>query len=341
MKNLYILLLFLCPFAASAQLSFGLVANWPFNGSMADASGNGHTGIPTNITYTIGKKGAINTAAYFDGTSSFVQVQSKSDLNLSQYSFCVVLKPDSFYTGNCQSSRIITRGPDSGPGSYSLELFDNAFDSSCVVTNDTTHFTYNHFIGNNPCYFKNVQYSPLTRTKQWLCVIATWDGTTYKTYVDGVLKVTTTPYTTTPTTTSSDSLYMGAYRHNISNPWWFKGAMDEVRIYNRTLSTLEIDSFCNMFKAGESVSETQLKNDVKLFPNPNKGVFILEGKIESDKTVDIEVVNSLGQVIYTSQITPVNQFLNKEIALQNTSVGMYYVRLRTNEGIQTLKLIVE
>jgi hypothetical protein len=327
--------------ASNAQLSSGLVANWPFNGSVLDASGNGHTGIPINIVYTKGKKGVLNTAAYFNGTSSFVQVESKSDLNLSQYSFCVVLKPDSFYTGNCQSSRIITRGADSNPGSYNLELFDNAFDSSCVITNDTTHFTYNHFIGNNPCYFKNVQYSPLTRTKQWLCVICTWDGTTYKTYVDGVLKVTTTPYITTPTSTSADSLYMGAYRHNVSNPWWFKGAMDEVRIYNRPLSSMEIDSFCNLFKGGgESVETASAAYDVKLFPNPNKGSFNLLGNTHA-RTVKIDVINVLGQVVYSENAPVVNEELDKAINLNHVSNGMYYLILKTDTGNQSFKLIIE
>lgn len=527
MRYLYILLFALCPFVSVAQLSSGLVLWMPFTGNANDVSTSAHVTNPSNITYAAGKSGISNTAAVFNGTTSRISIAPKADLNIGKHSFCAIIKPTAFNTASCQSSRIITRGADFATSAYSLELFDNAFDSTCTITGDTTHFTFNSFLASKPCHHKHVQYSPLTVTNQWYCVVATWDDTVYRMYVNGILKYSAYPKTNTAITTSTDSIMIGySIGNGGSYPYQFTGLMDEIRIYNRALTASEIDSLCgilyinsnnpttfcpdqnfnlnytttmshsagNVFyaelsdaagsfssptiigsvtsvtsgsipcsmtaapgtgykirvrstnlafvsdpvsitvnnttppsvsisvspsasvskgtmvtytatalNAGSSPAYQWLKNKVTIpgatsatyaaiagidftssdsinvrvksnnqcaqpdsaksnyilidisnginllssndvfytYPNPSKGAFTIKGKIENNYPVDIEVINTVGQIIYVTQATPVNNSLYQEIVLPNASSGMYYLRLRTANETQTLKLIVE
>lgn len=68
---------------------------------------------------------------------------------------------------------------------------------------------------------------------------------------------------------------------------------------------------------------------VTVFPNPTSGIFNVESTLN---IAQIEVFNSVGQKVLATT--------NKEINLQNTANGLYFVTVTTNEGTQgTYKLI--
>jgi hypothetical protein len=56
------------------QLAVGLQVHYMLDGNCLDASGNGRNGAATGIIYVAGPGGVANTAASFDGSTSFVQV---------------------------------------------------------------------------------------------------------------------------------------------------------------------------------------------------------------------------------------------------------------------------
>ena len=74
----------------------------------------------------------------------------------------------------------------------------------------------------------------------WNHLVATFDGTTRKLYVNGVLKNSDTP--TTPNVTAGQSLYIGSYS-TPSN--YFPGQIDDVRIYNYALTATQIKQLYN------------------------------------------------------------------------------------------------
>lgn len=343
MKKLFTLIALIIAVGANAQLSSGLVAWWTFNGHTQDAKG--HTSHSKNITFTTGKTGTANTAAMFDGSTSYITSPYTSDLNISKLSICAVVKPTGYYTGLCQGNRILQRGADFTDGSYFLELYDNAYDSSCTITGDTSHFTFVNFVGNkNPAYSSHVIYTPVITSNTWYCVIGTWNDTAYRLYVNGILKYTAYP-TNPPLNTSTDSLSIGANRFADYSlyPYWFKGAMDDLRLYNRALSGAEIDSYCANYSNihPEGINNTPELSFLQVFPNPNNGSFTIKGMVNDNTQVDIEIVNTLGQVIYRDVATTQNSNLEKQIALPDAVPGVYYLKLNTFNTYKTIKLFIQ
>ena len=86
-----------------------------------------------------------------------------------------------------------------------------------------------------------------------------------------------------------------------------------------------------------NVSNTQIGSDanesIKIFPNPFENTLVLEMPM-IDKMVKVEILNSLGQKVFTSN------FMNRLIINTNDfAPGVYYVKLENNEFVEIIKMI--
>jgi|GEM_PF-2430695 len=73
---------------------------------------------------------------------------------------------------------------------------------------------------------------------------------------------------------------------------------------------------------------------LKLYPNPNRGKFVVEAPpfLPQGEVMLLQVVNTLGQVVYSDNITPVNGVRRQEIDLQNMASGVYLLRVNSGDG---------
>jgi hypothetical protein len=90
--------------------------------------------------------------------------------------------------------------------------------------------------------------------------------------------------------------------------------------------------------AGETGEMMNGEDAFSIFPNPNNGSFNISGSI-SNETV-IEIVNSLGQLIYTKKLNSLNYF-TAAISINNFVTGIYFVRLTNEVTITEQKMIIE
>lgn len=223
-----------------AQSTVGLVAHWRFDGNTGDSSINGHHGIANNISYTAGRRGFANTAAVFNGTSSYVSVPYQADLNLTNFSICAIVKPKGFYTGTCQTNALLWRGAQGTAGNYALFFYDNPYDGNCS-TSDTSRNVFAGTTGNIVGNEAQWKYLPGVTTNQWYCVVLTYKTDTFRLYVDGLLR-STFAASSGSIGSSTDGLYIGANFLATTSlyPYWFNGILDDMMLYNRVLPASEI-----------------------------------------------------------------------------------------------------
>lgn len=339
---------------ANAQLSRGLIAHWPFSNHVKDVSGNSHTGTPYNVTFGTSKAGVSNTAAYFNGTNSYISVPYKADLNIDTFSICAIVKPMGYYTGTCQGNYILCRGDLTQTDAYGLVYFDGPY-TDCNTLDTSKQVFTGHAVNITalPCE----RYSPNIVTNTWYCVVATYDGVTSKTYVNGVLMSTCIASTATPFTASTNGLSIGAYEARLSTfPYWLKGYVDDLRLYNRLLSPAEIDSFCNYYNGDSTeIADTteiidtttaiyntrQQNSKLSIYPNPSKGHFTISGGYIHNNTAEIALVNVKGQVVLREKAAVQNNALNHTINTSSLPAGIYYVRIITDFSTQTLPVKIE
>lgn len=77
-----------------------------------------------------------------------------------------------------------------------------------------------------------------------------------------------------------------------------------------------------------------------LYPNPNNGKFILDGKLP-DGLWQLMVVNSIGQVVYNTKVQADNGNIHTEISLPRVAAGTYLLRLQNEQGQYTARFGVE
>jgi hypothetical protein len=82
-----------------------------------------------------------------------------------------------------------------------------------------------------------------------------------------------------------------------------------------------------------TVEETLV--EASLYPNPTKGSFRISGA-NLGEDAKIEIYNMIGQQVYKTNLK--NQSTT-EITNFNGSAGVYLVKLKTNQGERTFKLI--
>ncbi len=225
---------------SNAQLTGGLVAHWKFNGNAGDSSGSGMHGIPVYISYGTGKNGIANTAAIFDGSKTYVNVAHQTAMNVSSYTICAIVKPMGYYTGDCQTNVILSRGTPNAAASYGLHFSDHAFDNSCSGT-DTSKNVFASTAGNTTGAASQWQYTPTIVSNNWYVVVATFRNDTMKVYVNGQYKSRFVK-TSSGLGTSTEGMFLGATYQGTTGayPNWFNGYMDDLRLYNRVLSDDEI-----------------------------------------------------------------------------------------------------
>lgn len=214
----------------TTRLDKGLVGYWHLDetsGTTAyDASGYGHSGTiynsPSRLSGSSCKSGgclSFDTAA-----QKYISV---SDNNPTDVRTNLTLSAWVYPTGVGGSDSYSTIVYTSGSGYY-------------LSFNDSTNALSCYWYGTTPAGYHTTSAGTVP-LNQWTNVACAWDGSNVYQYINGALSKTTA---TTGAGTGSTYVIMGAESVNRQ----FQGNIDEVKIYNRTLSAEEILAAYNDLK---------------------------------------------------------------------------------------------
>jgi gliding motility-associated-like protein len=215
---------------SSIPINNGLVACYPFNGNANDESGHGNNGVVTGATLTSDRNGNANKAYYFNGTSDYILAPNSSSLQpTSTLSVCAWVKPD---VNANQWTPVLSKRytPSSDPwNSYSID--------GGAANNQKWLFSVSKGTAGSQLSAITTQAANYT---SWTFLVGTYDGVSQKFYVNGVLDKTIS--STGNIGYSTMGFYIG---NNNELSQWFKGKIDDVRIYNRALSACEVFTLYN------------------------------------------------------------------------------------------------
>jgi hypothetical protein len=219
-------------------ISVGLVAFYPFNGNANDESGNGHDGVPTDATLVADRFGNPDSAFRFNGTSSYIQVPDSPDLDLTEdFTIAAWVRRDRNATVDLFD--IVAKhiaGPNDD-GSWVLRLDQGPPEGRVLfqATPDFTGFAPHSNSAVRPGVWTHTAFTYEHDTGNWVI------------YLNGKRNAAGTEQFSIQHT--GIDLLIGAefhYGHVPPYYWFFHGVLDEIRLYNRTLSAAEIKAISGL-----------------------------------------------------------------------------------------------
>ena len=193
--------------------------------SAADATSHGNTGTYTG-GFTLGQPGALfgdaDTAVKLDGISGYVSVANSATLQTNQVSIELWIKKVTETPWGAYVSKNIAYGGKTGSSWFQLLNYGTSGRLQFRVTGD-----------DNP---SSLQSAATLTLNTWYYVVASYDGTTAKLYVNGSLD-STLAITATPTQTT-DPLNIGRRADGYYN----NAVLDEVAIYSSALTATQVGS---------------------------------------------------------------------------------------------------
>lgn len=229
------ILLFL-PGPAKADLNEGLVGYWPLNGNYYDASQNGNYGQSNgNVTFAEDRFGTPEGACQFGGEDGdYIVVPDSPILNVrGAITLAAWICPDVELNGTTSPIVLKYRSRE---GERAYWLYANISPA-----------TGPHFRVDLDAGVGMIGASELPTAGAWSFVVGTYDGTNAKIYVNGILKASHS--SSGQINVSDRPLTIGGVWEGINDDvlhfHGFDGKIDDVRIYNRALSSTEIISLMN------------------------------------------------------------------------------------------------
>ncbi|MBN2559331.1 MAG: LamG domain-containing protein [Phycisphaerae bacterium] len=219
-----------------ADLSDGLVAYYPFNGNANDEGSNGNDGLVLGATLTQDMFGNADSAYYFDGVDDYIRASANNlptparTVSLWFYTDAVGIAPyDPGYRPN-----LVGYGGGAGCGTSWLMGINHWGHASMGMTGHCWANTIEYYYGSE------------APAGSWFHFVITTDPTGTRIYLDSELKASNSIYVNN-TYVNGRHLAIGVAVNPTGyapykdyNVGYFKGTIDEVRIYDRALSLAEI-----------------------------------------------------------------------------------------------------
>ncbi len=82
-------------------------------------------------------------------------------------------------------------------------------------------------------------------------------------------------------------------------------------------------------------------NNLEIYPNPSRDVFNVEFTSETKQTIEVRLVNLVGEIIFTENLVDFEGEYTHSFNLSEYSKGIYLLELDTDNGIVNKKLILQ
>lgn len=251
----------------------GLVAYYSFENNLNDLSGEGNNGQSLSPEYTGGKFGQAHLSTR---SNSDIVIKDSKSLRVQSMTIELWIKPDFSDVGDT-TNIILSKETNWAAGGYHIDY--QHFKTGIM---DVIGINFKLMEGGMSAQGYYNTLAPITLEKgKWYFITGTFDGTTRKVYINGQLWENKCHVdgpggsewddkcaTKIKIFHDSTSIHIGNSANSYDTKNYWRGAIDEVRIYNRALTESEIkadmvSSSPEMMKKTiqDIISKTQTKID--------------------------------------------------------------------------------
>jgi hypothetical protein len=298
--KIFALLVFL-QFNVNAQVpsyvpSSGLKAWLGFNGNANDLSSNGNNATNTGATFIADRNGNAASAASFNGTSNYMQITTPS------FTFTP--------TGAFSYSLWMNKQTQSTAAGIVLMSGTNTTGVFITLIQGASNFSF----GTNKQQSAWINTSCAHTLNVWDHYVTTFNAGIMKIYKNGVFQSTAT-YSHIGATSSVIPFMIG--RGLGGNSTCYKGALDDIGIWNRELTQIEINA---LYSSITNVSNIEREEKVEIFPNPASDFITLKTNFLPGENT-YQIIDLQGKIVLSGALNPYNAIID----IRNLAQGTYFI----------------
>lgn len=318
----YVFLGWICIGAGIAQTG-DLLVYYPFNGNADDESGNGNNGTVMGAALTQDRFGNDSSAYSFNGVDNYIAYSVLWSTTPDSITVVAWFKVDTTqYDG-----KVLYHGDN---GEIQLFVSDDSAAAGVHLGQSVA----------DPWYYVKGIYLQ----NEWQMMTAIWiQGESFRLYSNSVL--------VDSVNVPADELVdpgpgyqpsIGSYGRTLGA--YFKGMIDDIRIYGRALTPGEIAVLYNEGTSSVELVGAAIPTEFELFqnyPNPFNPSTTISFSIPENSFVKLRIFNSLGEEVET--------VVNRELSAGNYKYdwnainlpsGIYFYKLQTEKFNETKKMVL-
>lgn len=302
--------------SASADITTGLIAWYPFDGNLQDESGFSNDGTAVGgLVSTTDRFGNPNSAYEFNGTSSYVYIPNSLSLS----------SPDTALT---QAAWVMLYGPSQvgqayGPLIMKSASTENAFMYRMIASPDGISAAFGD-------WFHGAGTAVTLELNQWYHVATVFDGSSVRCYVNGA-RVDSVALAASIVPDSRD-LTIGADIPGILEI--FYGKIDDVHIYSRALSDGDIAELYGGTPSGArgtpAITDFAIS---RVYPNPTSDRTRIDFHLGAAAPVELTIYDVQGRRVRQLRAGPLAggahraAWDGRDDAGTPVASGVYFARL--------------
>jgi hypothetical protein len=102
------------------------------------------------------------------------------------------------------------------------------------------------------------------------------------------------------------------------------------------------DAWTVVVRNTTGIGDVQNKDvTIRIIPNPNSGEFIMELASKENSTMNLRIMDALGNIVYSQNGIQVNQKVDMKLSLDNLKKGVYFILVNDGKTTQAKKLVIQ
>lgn len=227
----------------------GLVAYWPFNGNVQDEGPNRLPTQPHRVSWTKDRFGRPNSAIYLNNAQrAYVEVPDHPVLHLYNFSYSFWMLADN---GLINDAFFIAKRLEKPANRFSIAVYPRNYMLNTFICDSVGNENYFHSLS---------LWTPRLHTWHCLTVVGDYRNLSYWMYIDGELAG------------RADLNIAAAYdRHPLAFGVWvlndrfgdfFRGKLDDIRIYKRALTPEEVRRIAADRPGGKAIGTDWMRHEL-------------------------------------------------------------------------------
>ncbi len=299
----------------------GLVAYFPLNGNSTDEGIFSLESNPFNVSADTGIEGTETSALSFDGIDAHINGGNSNRNIVAVVSISVWIQ-----TTTTTQDFILSKYNWREDRGFVLNLTENGF-LRWAGRNRSEEFT-------------SILSENTINDGQWHHILGSIESNTWQLWIDGNLEKTVLSNSPNPLLQNTEPLGIGYYPLGLETetPNYFSGKIDEVRVYNRTLTEEERTMLTNNTIVNiEDVSPSNTNTHISLFPNPTSNLVYISIKGIPSSNLQKRLIRANGQEI------PFKTMDEQTLDISSLGAGIYFVVFYDLEGklVGSKRLVIE